>query len=226
MQRADPIATVGGIRVMRTSGESAFFFASGLTVDADGSPKAYHPRGSPPGLDHLANAGGPGHWWALVTDVSGKPVVQGADDPAPGFYVSMTALSDATKPARDPRRYVNASRVPYIVLPPEAKRWGARLGDIGAVWNRETEKLAFAIFDDVGPATKIGEGSVALARRLGVPASPKSGGQGSGIAYVVFTGSGNGKPRGVPEVVRLGNGLLDEWGGVERLARAAKRSNP
>jgi hypothetical protein len=33
----------------------------------------------------------PGNWWALVTR-NGRPIVQGADDPAPGFYVSTTTL--------------------------------------------------------------------------------------------------------------------------------------
>jgi hypothetical protein len=39
----------------------------------------------------LAHAGHRGNWWALVTNnekVSGTPVVQGAADPAPGYYVS------------------------------------------------------------------------------------------------------------------------------------------
>ena len=58
-----------------------------FTNDADGDPRAYHPKGSPPGLDYLANAGHPGNWWALATDngkPNGRPIIQGPNDPAPG----------------------------------------------------------------------------------------------------------------------------------------------
>ena len=44
-----------------------------LMVDADGSPHAYHPDGSPPGLDYLANAGSPGNWWGIACNSSGDP---------------------------------------------------------------------------------------------------------------------------------------------------------
>ena len=37
---------------------SAFFYESGMTIDADGAPNAYHPDNT--GLDDLANAGTPG----------------------------------------------------------------------------------------------------------------------------------------------------------------------
>src|SRR5262252_6322375 len=77
-----------------TDDELGFFYKAGLNVDADGSPHAYHPDGIS-GLDYLGNAGRPGHWWALVTDdgkPSGNPIIQTANDPAPGFYVSTTSL--------------------------------------------------------------------------------------------------------------------------------------
>jgi hypothetical protein len=68
---------------------SAFFYEAGLTIDADGAPHAYHPN-EKSGLDYLSNAWRPGNWWALVTDnakPSGRPIIQGANDPAPGFYM-------------------------------------------------------------------------------------------------------------------------------------------
>jgi hypothetical protein len=211
------LATIRGVKVRRRTGESAFDFVSGLSIDADGAPRAYHPDGSPPGLDHLANAGQPGNWWGIYTQ-GGVPVVQRAGDPAPGFYVSMTALANPAREERDQRRYVNASRVPYLVLPPTAHGWGgARLGDIAAVGNRRTGRIAFAIFADIGPAEKIGEGSIALARALKIPSSPKTGGQSGDIAYVVFAGSGNGKPRTRKTIDALGTDLLEAWGGAERL---------
>ena len=42
------------------AGNSAFFYESGMTIDADGAPNAYHPGNL--GLDDLANAGAPGRW--------------------------------------------------------------------------------------------------------------------------------------------------------------------
>jgi hypothetical protein len=102
-----------------SSGHGTFFYVAGLAVDADGAFRAYHPT-SRLGLDALVNAGHPGNWWALATDTgktSGHPVVQGKDDPAPGYYVSMTSLYDATNlNERDPRRYVDAAKIPYVVL--------------------------------------------------------------------------------------------------------------
>ena len=71
------------------------FWTSRLHVDVDGHPQCYHPRGSPPGLDHLINAGKPGNWWGIATDQSGKPYVQGPEHPAPGFHVSKERREDA-----------------------------------------------------------------------------------------------------------------------------------
>src|SRR5262249_26952383 len=79
-----------------SSSVPAFFYTAGLAIDADGAFRAYNPH-DVLGLDSLAHAGHPGNWWALVTDngrPSGHPVVQGNSDPAPGFYVSATALYD------------------------------------------------------------------------------------------------------------------------------------
>jgi hypothetical protein len=222
----DVIATVGGVKLRRGKGETAFFFAAPMAINADGAPKAYHPDGSPPGLDWLANAGSPGNWWGIATDDDGTPFVQRARDPAPGFYVSTTALVHPKRATRDPRRYVNSSRVPFVVLPrakviPKAK---ARLGDLAAVLNTKNGKSSFAIVADIGPDTKIGEGSIALARALGIPHSPRTGGVGSAtIAYVIFPASGNGRPRSVKDIKTLGAEALAEWGGLPRLRKAAKR---
>jgi hypothetical protein len=53
------------------SNSNAFFYKSGMAIDADGALRAYHPNDRS-GLDALAHAGHPGNWWALVTD-NGKP---------------------------------------------------------------------------------------------------------------------------------------------------------
>src|SRR4051794_40154203 len=86
IQSNEVVTTIGGVRVRRRSGERAVFFVGGLAVDADGAPRAYHPDGSPPGLDLLENAGSDGNWFGVVTNGDGRPVVQRAGDPAPGFF--------------------------------------------------------------------------------------------------------------------------------------------
>src|SRR6266511_1560327 len=193
------IATVGGGRVRRRAGDNGLHFVAGMQIDADGAPRAYHPPGAP-GLDFLANAGKPGHWFGIITDRAGNPVVQSPRDPAPGFYVSPTSLQDPTRAVADPRRYVDASTIPYVVLPRLVRDRGrVRLGDFVAVRNRANGKIAYAIYADGGPAGKIGEGSIALAKALRIPSNPKHGGTDrKEVAYVVFPGSGNKRPRTKP----------------------------
>lgn len=168
-------------------------FSAGLAIDADGAPKAYGPNGL--GLDALANAGKPGNWWGLATR-DGVPIVQGPQDPAPGYYVSTTALEDRRQPEGSPLRYVDSSTVPYVVLPPsQLKKQGVRLGDFAAVVNERTGAVAYAIVADLGPEGKLGEGSIALAEALGVPSNPRRGGTSEQLRYLIFPHSGNGKPR-------------------------------
>ncbi len=60
--------------------------------------------------------------------------------PAPGYFVSTTALYDRTNTnPRDPRRYVDAENIPYVVLHPKALHY-ANLGDFAIVVNVKTEK--------------------------------------------------------------------------------------
>jgi glycosyl hydrolase group 75 (putative chitosanase) len=214
------VATVGGVRVRRRTGEKALFFVSGMTIDADGAPCAYHPRGSPPGLDFLANAGSPGNFFGIVTDAHGSPVVQSAHDPAPGFFVSPTSLQDPGRPVQDPRRYVDSTTIPYIALPALVRdKGGVRLGDFATVRNRRNGRVSHAIFADGGPRGKIGEGSIALAKALKIPASPKHGGTNKDVVYVVFAGSGNGRPRPKIDIDAKSQKLLDAWGGLEGLEK-------
>jgi len=200
------------IPIGRLSGNTAFFYESGMTIDADGAPNAYHPDNS--GLDDLANAGTPGRWEGLAKDADGKPFIQGPDDPFPGYYVSATALADRSKPVNDPTRYVDASRIPFVVLPGGmARQLGARPGDFATVFNQRNGKSSYAIFGDVGPYDRIGEGSVALAENLGIRSDARNGGARRGILYLVFPGSGNGKPRTIEEINAEGQKLLQEWEG-------------
>jgi Fungal chitosanase of glycosyl hydrolase group 75 len=198
------------IPIGRLSGSSAFFYESGMTIDADGAPNAYHPDNT--GLDDLANAGTPGRWEGLAKDADGDPIIQGPNDPFPGYYVSATALADRSKPANDPARYVDASKIPFVVLPGGmARQLGARPGDFAAVFNQRNGKSSYAIFGDVGPYDRIGEGSVALAENLGIRSDARNGGARRGILYLVFPGSGNGRPRTIEEINGEGQKLVQAW---------------
>lgn len=195
--------TIGGIQV--AIDEITVQWQAGLNVDGDGCPRCYAP---PPleGLDYLANAGHPAkddkpaNWYGVVTDTgqpSGSPIIQGPNDPAPGFYVAMTALEDPSKQDSDPNKYVDASVIPYLSIPPELERWQSarllRMGDVAVVTYRGLSSPA--ILADVGGHGKLGEGSIALARALGLDPSPRDGGIGSGVSVVVWRNSGKGWPR-------------------------------
>jgi len=198
------------IPIVRLPGSAAFFYESGMTIDADGAPNAYHPDNT--GIDDLANAGAPGTWEGLAKDADGEPFIQGPNDPFPGYYVSATALADRTKSPNDPARYVDASKIPFVVLPGGmARQVGARPGDFVIVFNRRNDKTSYAIFGDVGPFDRIGEGSIALAENLGVRSDPRNGGARRGIFYLVFPGSGNHQPRTIEEIVGEGQRLLHSW---------------
>jgi hypothetical protein len=197
--------------------DSAFFYESGMMIDADGGYHAYHPDNKS-GLDYLSNAGKPGNWWALVTDngkPSGNPVIQTASDPAPGFYISTTSLEDSSIDPEDPRRYVDAESINFFVLPGKLGL-GAKLGDFGVVIQPDQSDYDYAVYADVGPANKIGEASIALADALGIPSSPKSGGIGHGIIYIVFRGSEQGWPLSQAEIDQYGATLFAKWGGLDK----------
>jgi Fungal chitosanase of glycosyl hydrolase group 75 len=175
------VGQIGAVTLWRFSDPVTVAFRSGIKIDADGAPDAYHPAGK--GRDFLGNAGKPGNWWALVTDngqKDGTPIVQGPNEPAPGYFVSTTALQDKMRARTDPRRYVDSATVPYISLPGGFGH-GMTLGDLAAVYNERNRQLSFAIFADVGPRNSIGEGSIALAAALGVNADPRHGGERTGI---------------------------------------------
>jgi len=63
-------------------------------------------------------------------------------------------------------------------------------GDLALVKNGD--KMSPAIFGDVGPRNKLGEGSTRLAQNLGINSDPNRGGKEGGVQYMVFPGSGRG----------------------------------
>jgi hypothetical protein len=203
--------------IWRIDNSSVAMFQSGMTVDADGAPNAYNPDNT--GLDDLANAGTTEHWDGILADYHNMPFVQDDDDPFPGFYISTTALYDWTKKSNDTARYVDASQIPYIVLPEDvAEKTGARLGDFAVVTNLRSGKSVYAIFADLGT---LGEGSVALADKLDLSSDARSGGTHTGILYVIYPGSGSQNPESIEVINTQTEKIFREWGGEEKLKSCA-----
>ena len=198
------LVRVNNVNVYYDSSAAVLLYESGLMIDADGSPFAYHPV-SDSGSDALANAGRKGNWWGIVTDSKGNPVLQHANDPAPGFYVSTTSLQNKFYALIDPRRYVNSDSIPFFVLPSnkDILRF-AHLGDIARVENKRNGKVSFAIFADVGPKDKIGEGSIYLANQLNINANPRKGGIEDSIHYTIYIGSGDGLCKSKKQIDSIG----------------------
>lgn len=157
---------------------------AGMMIDADGangqsSAPVYAPKGfTPEPLDYLANAGGPGNWYGVVTDQHGNPIVQKEGDPMPGAYVSATSYRYKGHPSTDPRAYVDANSVVFIVLPSHWRKEaiGIVLGCYAEIHDTKHGKTVVGVVADFGPKGKLGEASIACAREFGVPSSPKSGG--------------------------------------------------
>ena len=145
-----------------------------MYVDVDGAPNAYGPPGRRT-LDILKNAHYRGHRDAAIVgyltedDHPDRPVRQGPKDPFPGLYISQTAFTDpAIANEKNVRRYVDATRINYVVLGNKAHRLGARLGDFVAVYSARTHRSVFGIVGDDGNPTG-NEGSLHLLQALGYP---------------------------------------------------------
>lgn len=213
--------------------EALVYRSEVMAVDIDGAPHAYHPptqshpHGRGPGLalDDIRNAtknpkeevNAKTKWVGVVVDKkTGQPVIQ-----ADGFYVSPTSLQYEKFPREDPRRYVDASTIPYLVLSPFLKG-KVEFGDLAViVLNRKQTKVAYAIIADGGPKHSLGEGSLALSYDLGLG---RGGIENGDIVYVLFPGSGGGEsnvrrgdPRTRDQIVLEAKELFYGWGGMARI---------
>lgn len=218
------VRTISGVPVFKLKGGDAVFFTSRMHVDADGCPQAYAPGNK--GIESIKAAtkkSGALSGDVLVLDGGGNGVLQKASDPAPGFFVSKTALSDGSKKDADPTKYVNALRVPYIVLP--GVSIGARAGDAALVIDQETGARVKAIVGDVGPADETGEASMFLAglisglkpsqitearaRDKNSFMSPRGGGtEKKRFRYIIFPGTTMKWPKTIPDIEARVDGAL------------------
>ncbi len=90
-------------------------------------------------------------------------------------WAADTSLHYPAKPNKDGKP-IDAAFVPYVVAPP------AILDGVSPIVLGCRARVTFkgksveAVVGDIGPHRKVGEGSVELARRLGINPSPISGG--------------------------------------------------
>lgn len=221
-----------GTELWRFTGSEAYFYKTKrMEIDADGAPDAYHPDDK--GIDALANAGYPrGGWKAvLVQDPAdpAKPYLQPSGEFA-GYFLSRTTLEDKSLPPTDPRRYVNASTVPYLVFPGQfyqLKDTGA-FGDVGMARNLTGDKETPFVIADAGPSrAPLGEVSMRLAVMLGGKnVKPRTGvGKPTGeFVYVIFPKSKSRPPWSVSieEMQTRAAAALAAVGGWERILACAR----
>jgi hypothetical protein len=143
-----------------------------MDVDVDGAPNAYGPPDKQT-LDILLDA----HYLnradqkivGYLIDEHGSPILQGPNDPFPGYYISQTAFTDPeNENEKDPRSYVDARNINYVVRGNVAQRRGVKVGDFASVYSKRTHKSVFAIVGDTGNPTG-DEGSLHLLQDLGYP---------------------------------------------------------
>ena len=194
--------TYKDVAVSRLPDGSAYLYQTNNTaIDADGAPNAYNPGNT--GLDFNANAGLPDNWRnVLAADPHDpqQPFVQTEGNFA-GNYVAKTSLQNPNGIANDPKTYVDASAIPYLVFPGNFDRISGtgRMGDLGFAVNRGTGRSSSFIVADIGKAGDgLGEMSIALAQALSgnSRANPRTG-AGAPLGdtlYIVFPFSSRDHP--------------------------------
>jgi hypothetical protein len=230
------------VSAYRLTGSDAAFYESGLAIDADGAPNAYHPDGTS-GLDSLSAAGYPRSCSVLVcvgkTPGGANIYARTHGGPFDGFFVSMSTLMDERKkpdgsplhPKTDYRRYVDSTTVPYVAIAQRAMKPfnldrglhpGRSPGEVAYVVNLRNGRGSAAAFADVGTNNTLGEGSIALAKALGLTEnqqSPRHGGVALGILTIVFPNSKTQVPwpRTPEDLTAAAEQKFKDWGGLERV---------
>jgi hypothetical protein len=168
-----PCPGLKGPQVSTQRGRTAVDVQVKMDVDVDGAPNAYGPKGKKT-LDILEhamspkNGPDPGKVVGFMTDYDGgPPTIQRKGDPYPGYYVSQTDFADKNnKRMEDPRRYVDATKINYVVEGKAAQQAGVEMGDFVTVYSCRTGKNVYGIVADSGNESGA-EGSLALVQALG-----------------------------------------------------------
>ncbi|MFG1187475.1 MULTISPECIES: glycoside hydrolase family 75 protein [Xanthobacter] len=181
------LARIGGVSVIQDE-DGRVHWEAGGAIDADGANgqngAKFAYRMDDKGLDALKNAGWPSGSWdnVLFDRGDGHPL---ADDD--GNVYSKTTY--AWKGRAIPTRYVDAATVPYVVVNPLVRQRavGIVMGCRALVTYKG--KSVAAVVADVSGAARIGELSIAAAKALGIPSSPRKGGTDTGVTYEMWPGS-------------------------------------
>lgn len=178
------IAIIQGASISEETGGLVHFMAD-ADIDADGANGQHGEKAAYMVGDHgselLVNGGmkmeggkvvGNSSWYRdIVILENGQP----KEFPG-GIIASKTSYRFHGAYPDSPSAYVDAETVPYIVVPPAIISGvaGAVLGCRARVTYKG--KSVDALVADVGPRTKVGELSIAAARAVGIPSSPRNGG--------------------------------------------------
>src|SRR5262245_59757347 len=194
-----PAEMFRGTRIYRQANNLAYAYETSYkAIDADGAPNAYHPDDI--GLDALANSGYPHtNWWKEVLAVdpsnTSRPFVQ-TSGTFEGYFISKTSLAQPAGNPVDTRTYVDATRLPYVVLPTgfQSLPHVARPGDVGLATHLASGMTTTFIVADTGGGSgaKLGEASIALFVGLGGQNPNPRNGSGvppGKIQYIIFPNS-------------------------------------
>ena len=186
MRTIGKITNEGYSCVVKEDDEGRVFFKADGDIDADGAngqnggPAAYKVDNS--GTEHLAN-GGMGISGGKV--ICKKPwardiVILGPDNEPKvfpgGVIASITWYRHPGKSISDPTAYVDSETVPYIVVPALIIQGTAGVVRGSKARVTRGDRSVDCVVADKGPRTKIGELSIAAARAIGLPPSPRHGG--------------------------------------------------
>lgn len=178
---------------------------------------------------------------SIIPFKDGKPC-----PPVNGYLVSATALhKSAISDVCEISNYVDALVTPALVLPKNpskkelsqfAKR-NAKVGDLVVAMLYGGSQPVYAVVGDTGPATELGEGSIALNGKLLGKASPpvnylevRGKGEFKGRAWtaprttvIVFPGTRDeSNPLMSPDRIDVAaKKRFDDWGGIERMKSCA-----
>lgn len=93
-----------------------------------------------------------------------------------GVIASRTWYRDRSKPVDDPSSYLDSETVRYIVVPPMIVHGVAGVV-CGCLCRASYRGVSmWGVVGDLGPRNKVGEVSIEMARKLGIPSSPRTGG--------------------------------------------------
>ena len=200
MRTLGTIANEGFSCVVQEDSDGRVFFTADADIDADGAngqnggPAAYKVDNS--GTEHLANGGMAIRDGKVVCahEFARDIVILGADNEPRvfpgGIIASKTWYQHPGTMADDPAAYVDSETIPYIVVPPLVVQKTA--GIVRGCRARATLKgrSVECVVADRGPRNKIGELSIAAARAIGLPSSPRHGGtEKPEVLYELFPGT-------------------------------------